>query len=136
NGGPADHGTRPAITVTMDLEHLQAMAHATGFSTAGFGGGSGGFVARYDSGNPVHPADLRRYLCDAFVIPAVLNSDSVVLDIGRGQRLFPPTLRAAIIQRDTGCTWPGCDRPASWCDAHHVIPWVEGGNTAVENGCL
>ncbi|WP_242419678.1 HNH endonuclease signature motif containing protein, partial [Frankia sp. CpI1-P] len=36
----------------------------------------------------------------------------------------PPHLRRALAARDRGCTFPGCDRPPSWCEAHHVIHWT------------
>ena len=55
------------------------------------------------------------------IIPAVLGSSSQVLDMGTAVRLFPSTIRRAITLRDRGCTFPGCDRPATWCDAHHAI---------------
>jgi len=35
--------------------------------------------------------------------------------------------------RDGGCRFPGCDRPVSWCEAHHVVPWADGGATALSN---
>ncbi|MCQ9388222.1 HNH endonuclease [Brevibacterium sp. 50QC2O2] len=38
-----------------------------------------------------------------------------------------------IAARDRGCTFPGCDMPVGWCDAHHMIPWSSGGPTTVEN---
>jgi hypothetical protein len=38
-----------------------------------------------------------------------------------------------LIVRDGGCRFPGCDRPHSWCDAHHVVHWADGGETAVRN---
>ncbi len=28
---------------------------------------------------------------------------------------------------------PGCDRPASWCDGHHIRHWIHGGPTALHN---
>lgn len=28
---------------------------------------------------------------------------------------------------------PGCDRPASFCDGHHVRHWVDGGPTDLTN---
>ena len=30
----------------------------------------------------------------------------------------------------------GCDRPPEWTEAHHRIPWEDGGETSVENCCL
>ncbi|MCQ9367097.1 HNH endonuclease [Brevibacterium sp. 91QC2O2] len=38
-----------------------------------------------------------------------------------------------IAARDRGCTFPGCDMPVGWCDAHHMIPWSSGGPTTVSN---
>ena len=46
---------------------------------------------------------------------------------------MPPPLRRALVVRDDGCRYPGCNRPPGWCDAHHVTHWVDGGPTAVDN---
>jgi hypothetical protein len=35
--------------------------------------------------------------------------------------------------RDGGCRFPGCGRPQAWCDAHHVMHWADGGETALDN---
>jgi hypothetical protein len=42
-------------------------------------------------------------------------------------------MRKALVVRDEGCAWPGCDRPAGFCDAHHVEPWWRGGETKLTN---
>jgi hypothetical protein len=42
-------------------------------------------------------------------------------------------LRTALNARDGGCRWPGCDRPASWTEAHHVRTWCRGGPTLLSN---
>ncbi len=60
----------------------------------------------------------------------------VVLDLGHRQRLFTRTQRRALVYRDRGCVFPGCDRPAKFCDAHHIKPWDEGGLTDLINGVL
>lgn len=82
------------------------------------------------------PATVRRLACEADVIPAVLGTDSEVLDLGRTRRLVPPALRLAAWLRDAGCTWPGCTVPAQWCDAHHATPWWRGGSTSLANTAL
>ena len=33
-------------------------------------------------------------------------------------------------------TFPGCTAPATWCDAHHLRHWVDGGPTDLTNGTL
>jgi hypothetical protein len=38
--------------------------------------------------------------------------------VGRQRRLITGPLRRALVLRDRGCAFPGCDRPARWCDAH------------------
>jgi hypothetical protein len=44
-----------------------------------------------------------------------------------------PIMRSALIARDGGCAYPGCDCPAAWCDAHHVIEWSRDGRTVIVN---
>jgi hypothetical protein len=28
-----------------------------------------------------------------------------------------------------GCGLPDCSRPLAWCEAHHLVPWLQGGPT-------
>lgn len=88
------------------------------------------------SGDLVDAGTARRLACDADVIPVVLGGDSEPLDVGRTKRLFTGGLRTAVIHRDQGCTFPGCERPPDWCDAHHLIPWWAGGETSLANAAL
>jgi hypothetical protein len=71
--------------------------------------------------------------CNADLIPAVLGTESQVLDLGRALRLAPPRLRRGIALRDGGCAFPGCTTPMRHCDLHHVRPWQEGGRTDRDN---
>lgn len=92
--------------------------------------------AAYQDGTRISPGLARKLACGADLVPAVLGTDSAVLDVGRTQRLFTGARRRAIVLRDKGCTFPGCDRPASWCIVHHVKPWWLGGPTDQNNGVL
>ena len=58
-----------------------------------------------------------------------------VLDVGRAQRRFTLRQRRALVIRDGGCVFPGCDRKPKWCDAHHLQPWEDDGPTDLANGC-
>jgi hypothetical protein len=111
-------GGRHTMIITMDWEALRS----------GLGVGT---VAGDRSTLPA--GALRRLACDAAIIPAVLGGDGAILDFGRKTRLISPSLRAFLIARDGGCVFPGCDRPASWCDAHHRKAWHDGGCTDRDN---
>ena len=116
---PETRGEPPHVFVTIGLEALQRkLGRAPG---------------RLDTGAPISAAAARRLACDAGIIPLVLGTKSEPLDIGRASRIVPTGLRRALIARDQGCAFPGCDRPASWCDAHHLEHWADGGRTAISN---
>jgi hypothetical protein len=117
---PDNGGERPHVVITMDFEQLRQ--------------GLGGAVL--DTGEHLSAATARRLACDALIVPAVLGGQSQPLDLGRARRLIDGPLRRALVLRDGGCSFPGCDRPASWCQGHHVIPWSEGGKTSLETSAL
>jgi Domain of unknown function (DUF222)/HNH endonuclease len=114
---PECGGQRPHVNVLIRLEDLQARARA----------------ACLDFGGPVAPESLRMLCCDAAVVPIVLNGKGQPLDVGRATRTIPDGLRRAVAARDRGCAHPGCDRPPSWCEIHHVEEWENGGATRLDN---
>ncbi|MCF0096476.1 HNH endonuclease signature motif containing protein [Micromonospora sp. MH99] len=89
-----------------------------------------------DIGPHLTPESVRRLACDAAILPAVLGGAGQVLDVGRQRRLISGPLRRALVLRDGGCTFPGCDRPPRWCAAHHIRHWVDGGPTSLDNVVL
>jgi hypothetical protein len=62
----------------------------------------------------------------------LLADNGAVLNLGRSTRLATPAQRRALAARDKGCVIPGCTRPASQCDAHHVVFWSRGGSTNID----
>ncbi len=38
--------------------------------------------------------------------------------------------------RDKGCSYPGCDAPLSWTQAHHVTDFAKTKRTSVDDGTL
>ena len=62
-----------------------------------------------------------------------LNRNGVVLNLGRTRRIATRSQSAAFIARDAGCTFPGCDRAPEWSERHHIIPWIDGGPTDLNN---
>ncbi|MCG5472872.1 HNH endonuclease [Micromonospora sp. LAH09] len=89
-----------------------------------------------DLGLRLTPGTVRRLACDAAILPAVLGGAGQVLDVGRQRRLVTGPLRRALVLRDGGCAFPGCDRPPRWCDAHHIRHWADGGPTSLDNAVL
>ena len=77
-----------------------------------------------------------RLACDADFRRIVFGPKSEIIDVGRRVRLVTKPMRDAMIARDRQCAFPGCDRPPQWCDAHHIIPWWEGGPTSTSNMIL
>ncbi|MBM4244100.1 MAG: HNH endonuclease, partial [Deltaproteobacteria bacterium] len=49
----------------------------------------------------------------------------------RRTRRISPRLRRALRLRDDGCRFPGCTNRIT--DAHHVVPWIDGGATTLSN---
>ena len=56
-----------------------------------------------------------------------------IIDVGRRVCTVTPAIRRALELRDGGCTWAGRTAPTSWCDAHHIIHWADGGIPALIN---
>lgn len=109
-------GSRPHLTLTIGWDSLR----------------SGRGVVDTEAG-PLSVEVARRLACDASVSGLVLDGESVPVQAGPTRRVVPPAVRRALDHRDRGCTHPGCDVPARWCDAHHVRHWAEGGPTNLAN---
>lgn len=108
--------SRVDMVVVVDLDTLVDGLH--GHSTL-------------DCGHGVQlPIDtLRRMACCAGIIPAVLNSDGVVLDLGRTVRLANRQQRRALRAMYPTCAIDGCERPFEVTKIHHVDWWEHGGST-------
>jgi hypothetical protein len=82
---------------------------------------------------PISAKAVERLACDCSVTRVLLDSESTVIDVGRSKRVVSGPARRALNARDGSCRWPGCDRPASWSVAHHVVHWINGGTTDLDN---
>jgi hypothetical protein len=78
---------------------------------------------------PVTRDTVLRLACDAAIGRVLRRGRSEILDLGRRTRLVSGAQRRALVHRDGGCVFPGCDRPHQWCDAHHLVSWADGGRT-------
>lgn len=117
---PQHGGLAATVTLTMDFDNLKNKVGAAILSTGG----------------EMSASQARRFACNAGIIPAVLGGKSVVLDLGRSQRLFTSHQKIALGTTRHGCYWRGCDRPEAWTEAHHVDWYSKGGTTDLNNAAL
>ena len=117
---PDAGGSPIRIVVTISEEKLRSKVAAATLAT----------------GERLSAGELRRLAANHGLIPAVLGSDSVPIDLGRAQRLFSKEQRDLLAVMDGGCTAPGCDRPPSWCEVQHTNRWKAFGNTDLKDGTL
>jgi len=133
-------GQRPQLSVVIEADKLQSV--------------TGGAVLPW-TGAVVPSAIVRRWSCDAEVAPVLgrllppaagitvrldgqVGSTEVTggwlpLQVGRASRLVTTGQVRALRVRDGGCVHPGCARTAAYCHAHHVVHWVDGGPTDIDN---
>jgi len=117
-GLPDNGGIPPQLNVTVDFDALTREVA----------------VGQLDTGALLSPFATRRLACEAQILPVMLDGQSVPIDIGRLRRPFAGAARAAVVLRDGGCAFPGCDRPSRWCQIHHIEFWARGGRTDRDNG--
>jgi hypothetical protein len=122
--GQVPTSPKAVLMVTMPYADLAA------------GVGAGTVLGSRAGGTRLSPTTVRRLACDAGLIPAVLGTGGEVLDQGRVERLFTTAQTRALWLRDRHCTFPHCDVPAAWCDCHHLVHWLDGGRTDLDNAAL
>jgi uncharacterized protein DUF222/HNH endonuclease len=110
---------RAQIQVTSSVETLLGLVGAPG--------------ADLEFSLPISSRTVERLACDCSITRVLLDSESTVIDVGRSKRVVSAPALRALRARDGHCRWPGCDRPASWSAAHHVVHWSRGGSTDLEN---
>jgi plasmid stabilization system protein ParE len=114
---PTHGGDRVHVAVTVDFETLK----------------SGIGTAMLDYGGVITAAEARMLACDCKVIPAVLGTESEQMDLGRSKRIITTGQRRRLVMRDRGCAFPGCKSHAKHCDGHHIVYWILGGPTNLNN---
>lgn len=114
-------GAAPTLVVTVDAASLA----------------SGSGVAWAD-GEPVDLAVARQAACAGAVERVLTGRGGRVVGLQSLGRCFTGQQRRAIAARDGAkCLVPGCHVPATWCEVHHVTPYVDDSTgTRIDNGVL
>jgi hypothetical protein len=85
------------------------------------------------SGGAVLPvATVLRLACEANLIPAFMNSDGVVVHLGRKHRLASRHQRRFLRTMFSTCFVPDCDVPFEQCEIHHLEPFATHQRTDIE----
>ncbi|MGO2540617.1 MAG: DUF222 domain-containing protein [Specibacter sp.] len=119
---PMNGGLKSQLYLSVTQDDLDKK-DGTGVATAPYSG-------------PVPLALFEEDLCTSEVTTLLRDSNGSILDVGRTQRLFTFAQRKILLARDMGCTFPDCMAPVFWAEAHHIVPWQDGGATSVDNGVL
>jgi hypothetical protein len=126
-GIDADPGTvfrtrRPAVRVIV-TEKARSTRAGHGFFESG--------------GETVSLDTIDRHECEGGIVGVKFDTDGRIVNVGRNQRLFTERQRVGLGVRDGGCRFPGCERPVSWTEAHHINPWArDHGHTNIDDGIL
>jgi hypothetical protein len=107
---------RPHLNVVVDIDALHE--------------GSGGRVI---GGPAIDGSSLSRMLCDCALHRVLTSGRSAILDYGTSTRTIPAPLWIALVIRDEQCRFPGCDRPSTWCEGHHIRWVTDNGPTELAN---
>jgi Domain of unknown function (DUF222)/HNH endonuclease len=108
-------------------ERYQVVVHVDAETLAEDAGGR----CELAGGRPLAAETARRLSCDASLVE-LREREGELLSLGRKRRTVSPPLRRALIARDRGCRFPGCER-SRFVDAHHVQHWSQGGETSLDN---
>ena len=114
---PATGGTPTTLLITMSWQDL--------LSAQG--------VGTYADGTPVSARTARDLADQADIAFCVKNTKGAVLDLYRTRRIATPAQTLALVARDGGCSFPGCEVAPNYCERHHVVAWWDGGDTNLGN---
>jgi len=111
-------GPRPQLIIRARLDTL-----------AGIKGAPAGEL---EGGGTVPAETVQRIACDS-AVSRITGQGELEHELSHASRTLPASTRRALEARDRHCVFPGCTRPLSWCDGHHLVWWTRGGATALPN---
>jgi hypothetical protein len=114
------HKARPVILALTDASALWDQLRVRGY-------------CELEDGTKLTSRQLRRLACEADIIPMVLDTNGVCLDMGDTVRLATYQQRLALHALHPTCAAEGCDLDFNWCEIHHLHPWQHGGRTDLDN---
>jgi Domain of unknown function (DUF222)/HNH endonuclease len=129
---PGEGGVPATVLAIVPLADLTAVAATTRTGTPRTGTVRTG-TARTQYGGTLSIGELLKVAGEAMVVPVVVDDHGAPLHVGRARRFATRSQTYALIARDKGCTFPGCDHPPPWTQRHHIRSWLDGGPTDADN---
>ena len=124
---PTQHGVRPHVAVVFTAEQYAALSRSPEMTMGLFAG----------SGHAASGRELRELTDDCRVFRVVVDAKGAPIEVSDTVRTVPIGLWRALVVRDGGCVWPGCDAPPSWCDvAHGNVAYTRDGRLSPDNALL
>src|SRR5712691_5253208 len=114
-------GPRPQLIIRASLDTLAGTAGAP--------------AGELEGGGTVPAETVQRYACDS-ALSRITGRGELDNELNHASRTIPAPTRRALESRDRHCVFPGCSRPPTWCDGHHLVWWTRGGATALPNLAL
>src|ERR1700730_3011358 len=111
-------GPRPQLIIRASLDTLA--------------GTKGAPAGELEGGGTVPAETVQRHACDSALV-RMTGRTELDHELNHASRTLPASTRRALETRDRHCVWPGCGRPLSWCDGHHLVWWTRGGETSLNN---
>lgn len=115
-----------SIADDADADRATVVVHVDAAALLADDGG-----AAVEHGPLLHASQALRLACDCR-LQTVHEHDGLTPGIGRTSRVVPRWLLRQLIHRDGCCTFPGCNGRRS-LHAHHILHWVFGGPTELDN---
>ncbi len=132
-GGRREAGTEsdaePRRAAGAGAPRTMLIIKATAETLAGIDGAPAG---QLQWGGTIPAETVRRWACDS-AITRIIGTSELEYETAHAARTIPPATRRVLLARDGHCVFPGCDRPAPWCDGHHLTFWADGGPTKLDN---
>ena len=138
---PGSQAPEPVVNLVCGLETVEALLADAGLISDDRNGDTpkatpttpGADRCETTTGIPVTPADVVQAMIHGRIRRVVFDTAGVVVDAGRLRRLFDGAMRDLMRLHSSMCIFPGCNRPATWCQIDHLTDWQHGGTTTAAN---
>lgn len=126
----------PDTVFTRIQPEVRIVVTAEDLPTPDRDGNAGGMGMIESSREIVSGATVERIMCNAGIMGVLMGPGNSLFEATISVRLFNRRQRRALATRDGGCMFPGCDRPVSWTEAHHINHWEHSKKTETKDGVL